>query len=280
MGNTLPRNPTRADYIIYAEKIEKSNPERAIEIYSDIVHELRLQKNWTEAVDMMLKIVKLQVEEEKAVSLKDIARLYKKIGDKNLYIKYLQEAIIVYQSFGGFLNCGKYSALIAEEYEDGFDFKNAIDYYTRTVDYYEMAEDAELKSTRYTIKLALLSALDTSLRENAIIMFENVAKRYAKNNFTIYSAPESLFRAGLCRLLTNDLEEAKKHIQEYSIAYPVFSTRSEAKFLNMICHALEERDVNSFTVIVVDYNSVWTIDYWVTQMLFSIKKTIHEDCLC
>jgi tetratricopeptide (TPR) repeat protein len=280
MGNTLPSNPTRADYITYAEKIEKSNPERAIEIYSDIVCDLRLQKNLVEAVGIMLKIVKLQVEEEKAVSLKDTARLYKKIGDKNLYIKYLQEAIIVYQSFGGFLNCGKYSALIAEEYEDDFDFKNAIDYYARTVDYYEMAEDAELKSTRYTIKLALLSALDPSLTENAIIMFENVAKRYTKNKLTIYSAPESLFRAGICRLLTNDLEEAKKHIREYSIDYPIFSTRSEAKFLNMLCDALEERDVNAFTAILVDYNAAWTIDYWATQMLFSIKKTIYADCLC
>lgn len=276
MGNTLPRNPSRDDYIVYAEK---SKPDRAVEIYQDIVRELRLEKKWVEAIDILLKMTTLQLDQEKAKSFTDIANLYKKIDSKELYVKYLEEAINVYQSFGGFSNCGKYSVLIAEEYESTIDYKNAIDYYTRAIDYYGMA-DMDSNSTRYSIKLATLSSLDPNRVEDAIILFEKVAENYSKNKLTVYNVPEYLFRAGLCRLLKNDLEDARKAITNYSIVYPIFSTRRESTLLNMILDSIEARDTNGFTAVVVDYNNQSTIDDWTTSMLLSIKKTISDNNLC
>lgn len=276
MGNTLPRNPSRDDYIVYAEK---SKPDRAVEIYQDIVRELRLEKKWAEAIDILLKMTTLQLDQEKAKSFTDIANLYKKIDSKELYVKYLEEAINVYQSFGGFSNCGKYSVLIAEEYESTIDYKNAIDYYTRAIDYYGMA-DMDSNSTRYSIKLATLSSLDPNRVEDAIILFEKVAENYSKNKLTVYNVPEYLFRAGLCRLLKNDLEDARKAITNYSIVYPIFSTRRESTLLNMILDSIEARDTNGFTAVVVDYNNQSTIDDWTTSMLLSIKKTISQNNLC
>lgn len=276
MGNTLPRNPSRNDYIVYAEK---SKPDRAVEIYQDIVRELRLEKNWAEAIDILLKMARLQVDQEKAKSFTDIANLYKKIDSKELYVKYLEQAINVYKSFGGFSNCGKYSVLIAEEYESTIDYKNAIDYYTRAIDYYGMA-DMDSNSTRYSIKLATLSSLDPNRVEDAIILFEKVAENYSKNKLTVYNVPEYLFRAGLCRLLKNDLEDARKAITNYSIVYPIFSTRRESTLLNMILDSIDARDTNGFTAVVVDYNNQSTIDDWTTSMLLSIKKTISDNNLC
>jgi alpha-soluble NSF attachment protein len=276
MGNTLPRNPSRDDYIVYAEK---SKPDRAVEIYQDIVRQLRLEKNWVEAIDILLKMTTLQLDQEKAKSFTDIANLYKKIDSKELYVKYLEEAINVYQSFGGFSNCGKYSVLIAEEYESTIDYKNAIDYYTRAIDYYGMA-DMDSNSTRYSIKLATLSSLDPNRVEDAIILFEKVAENYSKNKLTVYNVPEYLFRAGLCRLLKNDLEDARKAITNYSIVYPIFSTRRESTLLNMILDSIEARDTNGFTAVVVDYNNQSTIDDWTTSMLLAIKNTISDINLC
>lgn len=279
MGNTLPSNPTTDDYIVYAGKIEKSKPERAIEIYEDIVRDFRLQKKWRQAIDILLKIAKLQVDGEKGKTFTDIANLYKKIEASQEYIEYLGLAVDTYQACGNFASCGKYSALIAEEYENNLDFKNAIDYYTRCVDYYGMA-DMETNSNRYTIKLATLSALDPSTLETAITIFEKIAEDYSKNKLTIYSVSEYLFRAGICRLLKNDLEEARKSIGNYSIDYPIFSDKREAKFLNDILNALEERDVNVFTSVVIDYNNISTVDNWGVSMLLSIKKNISEPNLC
>jgi alpha-soluble NSF attachment protein len=279
MGNTLPRNPSRDDYIVYAEKIEKSKPDRAVEIYQDIVRELRLEKNWAEAIDILLKMARLQVDQEKAKSFTDIANLYKKIDSKELYVKYLEQAINVYKSFGGFSNCGKYCVLIAEDYESALDYKNAIEYYTRAIDYYGMA-DMDSNSTRYSIKLAILSSLDPNRVEDAIILFEKVAENYSKNKLTVYNVPEYLFRAGLCRLLKNDLEDFRKAITNYSIVYPIFSTRRESTLLNMILDSIEARDTNGFTALVVDYNNQSTIDDWTTSMLLAIKKTISDNNLC
>ena len=279
MGNTLPSNPTRNDYIVYAEKIEKSKPERAIEIYQDIVRELRLEKKWADAINILLRMSKLQVDQEKAKTLTDIANIYKKIECGELYVKYLEEAITVYQSFGGFSNSGKYSVLIAEEYESLFDYKNAIDYYTRSVDYYGMA-DMESNSTRYMIKLATLSALDPNKAEGSIIMFETIAENYSKNKLTIHNVSEYLFRAGLCRLLKNDITVARNAIGNYSVEYPAFSSRREATLLNMILDALEDRDINAFTASVIDYNDELAIDGWTTSMLLTIKKTISQNNLC
>jgi alpha-soluble NSF attachment protein len=279
MGNSLPKNPTREESINYAEKIEKSNPERAVEIYQEIARDLRLEKNWEFAANILIKSSKLQENQDLAKCYTDIANLYKKTESRELYIKYLQDAISVYQSYGAFSNCGKYSALLAEEYESVIDYKNAIDYYIRAIDYYDMA-DIESNSTRYTIKLATLSALDPDRVEEAISLFEKIAENYSKNRLTIYNVPEYLFRAGLCRLLKHDTQDLNKSIANYSIQYPIFSTRRESTLLNMILDAIGERDINAFTAAVVDYNDQSTMDDWTTSMLLKIKKTISENNLC
>ena len=270
MGNSLSSNPTHNERIIYAEKIGKTKPKRAIEIYQDIIYELRLQKKRSEAIDILLKISKLQLNNEKAISFIEIANLYNKLSVDDLY---LQDAIFVYENFGEFSNCGKLSALIAEKYEGIFDNKNAIVHYEKSIDYYQIS-NSEGYSNHYMVKLATLLSLDPELIENAILMFEKIAQSSVKNKLTIHNASEHLFRAGLCRLVKNSLEDAKKAIEIYSLQYPIFSFKREATFLNMLIHTLEKSDIDGFNASVIDYNDQYTIDNWTSTMLLNIKKTI------
>lgn len=276
MGNTLPANPTRADYLKHALK---ASPDRATEIYQNISRELKIEKKWQEAIDTMILCANLQSGQEKGKSLVEIANLYNKLNCVDKYIAYLQEATDFFIVSGSFSTCAKYYVLIAEHYEKNLDYKRAIEYYTKAVDFYE-SSDMESNRNRYTIKIATLSAFDPSTLNGSIKMFEKLAETSSKNKFTNNNVPQYLLNAGLCGLLISDTETMKKKVETYAITYPIFSNRREYTFLNMILDAIENKDVNSFSAVIIDYDKDIVIDNWTCGILLKIKKIITENNLC
>jgi alpha-soluble NSF attachment protein len=283
MGNSLPKNPTRQDYLVFAGKVSKSDPERAIEIYLDVARQLRFEKKWEESIMVLIDCSRLQSSTYKAKTLVDIANIYRKLETKDKYVEYLGEAITIFHCDGSFSNCGKYAVVIAEEHEKSGDHIKALDYYTRAVDYYEMA-DMENNCNKYTIKMAMLSALENSTLKSSITMFEKLATSYSENKLTTYSAPGYLLKAGLCRILAycqelDTFTETQCAIDQYSIAFPIFEASREANFLNNLLNAVEEKDVNTITSNVVNYDAVSSIDDWTVGIILKIKKSILENDL-
>lgn len=283
MGNSLPKNPTPEQCLVYAGKISKSKPEEAVEIYMDISRNFRLEKRWDEAVNVLILCSKLQQSVEKAKTYIDIANLYQKLELKDNYMEYLKIAITEYGSHGSFSNCGRYSVTIAEEYENSLDYKNALEYYTHAVDYYEKA-DMENNYKRYMAKMAMLSAYEPSTTKASIDMFEKLAHMCSENKLLMYHIPGHLFNAGLCLIFIyseglDSFDNTRCAIESYSEKFPIFYNRREAKFLSSLLTAVHNKDINDFTSLVMDYDSISTIDDWSIGMTLKIKKNITENDL-
>jgi soluble NSF attachment protein len=59
--------------------------------------------------------------------------------------------------------------------------------------------------------------------------------------------------------------------------YPAFSDSRECKFVKQILEKLEDQDIEGFTKVVEDYDSVSRLDQWFTTILLKIKKQVQQE---
>ena len=59
--------------------------------------------------------------------------------------------------------------------------------------------------------------------------------------------------------------------------YPAFIDSRECKFLKQILEKLEDQDVEGFTKVVEDYDSISRLDQWFTAILLKIKKQVQQE---
>lgn len=66
-------------------------------------------------------------------------------------------------------------------------------------------------------------------------------------------------------------------IKRYEEMYPAFSDSRECKFVKGLLDKLEESDVEGFSQLVQEYDSISRLDQWFTTILLKIKKQIHQE---
>lgn len=66
-------------------------------------------------------------------------------------------------------------------------------------------------------------------------------------------------------------------IKKYEDMYPAFSDSRECKFVKQILEKLEDQDIEGFTKVVEDYDSVSRLDQWFTTILLKIKKQVQQE---
>ena len=120
-----------------------------------------------------------------------------------------------------------------------------------------------------------------------------------------YSAKEYFLRAALCHLCV-DVLNAQHAIERYQEQYPAFQDSREYKFIKVwnymhrmylilyifphkriinslksffqsLIENLEEQNIENYTEVVKEYDSISRLDQWYTTMLLRIKKQINDN---
>ena len=72
-------------------------------------------------------------------------------------------------------------------------------------------------------------------------------------------------------------EESRSKISRYEEEFPSFTNTREHHLVVGIQDALDEGNVDQFTVLVQEYDEISTLDKWYTSILLKIKKSMNED---
>ena len=268
MGNTLPKNPTREDYLAYADR---QKGETATDIYERIASELKSEKKWEEAANILRKCIPLYKDESKVNEVyESIANIYKRIQNVEKYIETLTAIIGLNKK--NFSTCGKYCMCIAEEYEKKEDLQLAIKFYTQAADYYEVSNMPQY-SAKNKVKVARLMSLTENKVNSAAELFEKIAdEMYTDKNKILTSS--YVFNAGLCKL-KGDVN-FRYAIEYYGVKYPQILASTSYTFLLELVSAVETKNMDMYESIVSNYNLMFGVDEWTNKMFKIIRENMDE----
>ncbi|XP_018320633.1 alpha-soluble NSF attachment protein [Agrilus planipennis] len=252
--------------------------EDAVDCYHRAANLFKMAKNWTQAGSAFCEAGNLHLKtgsrHDAATNFVDAANCYKK-SDINEAVNCLVRAIEIYTDMGRFTMAAKHHQSIAEMYEtDAADLKKAVQHYEQAADYYR-GEESNSSANKCLLKVAQYAAQLEDYTK-AIQIYEQVASSSLENSLLKYSAKEYLFRAALCHLCV-DLLNARHALERYTQIYPAFQDSREYKLLQNIFDQIEEQNLDGYTDVVKEYDSISRLDQWYTTMLLRIKKHINEN---
>lgn len=155
------------------------------------------------------------------------------------------------------------------------DLDNAIESLQTAADYYE-SENSNSRANTCLLKIADMQA-KAEKYDDAIEIYERVARGAVENTLLKWSAKEHLFKAMICHFCKNDIVGAKRALDKYADMDPMFSQQREAKLCAAIADAMENFDVDAFTKAVADFDSMTPLDPFKTTLLLRVKNNISGD---
>jgi len=254
-----------------------SKHEEAAELYKKAANLFKLSKEWDQAGYAFVKtaecFVLLQSKHEVAENYINASNCFKK-SDIQAAIRYLKMGIEFYIDEGRFSIAGRHQKEIAEMYESENDYESAMECYKTAADYYE-GEGQTSHANTCLLKVAYYAA-ELEQYQKAIEIYEQVATTALENSLLKWSVKDYLFRAGICHLCIGDLISIEKALEKYQTMDHTFSNQRECKLLCDIVDALKENDVQKFTDVVADFNSISALEPWKTKLLLRVKNKMKE----
>ena len=256
------------------------NTEDAIDLYSQAANNFKIAKLWSEAGNAFKKAASLNSsisKHESASQYVEAATAFKK-NNKEEAVKCLLEAVQVYEELGRFSIAAKHYASLGELYEsdDILNIELAVKNFQKAADYYD-SEESTSNANKFKLKVAHYSALTDTTEgyEKAVSIYEEVAARSIDNSLLKWSAKEYYFKAVLCTMCLRG--ESGEAITRYEEEFPSFMNTREHQLVAGLQEAINESNVDNFTVLVQEYDNISPLDKWLTSILLKIKKSINED---
>lgn len=253
----------------------QSRVEDAVELYTRAANILKMEKEWSEAGRIFIKIADLCQEagqkHEAATRYSDASNCFRKCNPTEA-VNCLLKAINIYTDMGRFSVAAKQHIVVAEIYEgeDG-DIQKAVEHYSKAADYYQ-CEESNTSANRCLLNVARYAA-QLEQYDKAIQIYESIGQSSLDNNLLKYGAKEHFLRAGLCHLCVDTLN-AQIAIKRFEEMSPAFADSRECKLLKDLSTKIEARDVDGFAQVVQDYDSISRFDDWYTTLLLRIKNSI------
>ncbi|XP_024360193.1 alpha-soluble NSF attachment protein 2 isoform X2 [Physcomitrium patens] len=235
-----------------------SKYEDAADLLEKAGNSYKLSKSWDEAASAYIKLascqLKMDSKHEAAAAYVDAANAYKKKPDSQQAVKMLAMATQMFEDIGRLSMAAKHYKDIADIYEKEEDFGKAMEYYDKAADLYS-GENIESTSNQCKLKVAQYAA-QTKQYERATQIYQTVAKNSMNNNLLKYSVKGYLLNAGLCQICGKDIVAVQNAIESYQELDPTFSGTRECKFLQDLAASIDEMDVEKFTEVVKEFDSM------------------------
>nr|CAH8840802.1 unnamed protein product [Trichobilharzia regenti] len=252
--------------------------EEMISLYEKAANCFKMSHNWTEAGNAFLEAASLSLSQKSkhdaATHYVNASLVFKK-DDPKKAIQCLTKAIEIYTEMGRFTIAAKHHQTIAEIFEkDLVDVEQAIRHYEQAADYYK-GEESNSSAMKCQLLVAKLAA-QLGQYDKAATLFEEAGKASMENNLLKYGAKGHLFHAVICHFCV-DLINGQKALKTYEECYPMFADSRECGLMKKLSDALEQENVEAYTVAVQEYDNITRLEPWITSLLLKLKKTISEE---
>ncbi|EFJ18019.1 hypothetical protein SELMODRAFT_233613 [Selaginella moellendorffii] len=256
--------------------------EDTVELLQQAANHYKVAKSWDKAANCFVRVaemhVKLDSRYEAATSYVDAAKCYMKNKPQDA-INALNTATNIFLEMGKLSIAAKHFKDVGELYEKEEKWQEAMESYEKAADFYQ-GEEVTSSANQCKLKVAQFAS-QLELYPKAIEVYETVAKDSMGNNLLKYSVKGYLLSAGLCHLCSADHIAIQNAIERYEDLDPTFSNTREHKFLKDLAEAIEQEDVEKFTDVVKEFDSMTRLDGWKTTMLLraknAMKAKIDED---
>ncbi|XP_057441742.1 alpha-soluble NSF attachment protein 2-like [Lotus japonicus] len=288
MGDQLAK---AEDFLNKAEKklsgwgLFGSKFEDAAELFDKSANSFKLAKSWDKAGSTYIKLanchLKLESKHEAAQAFVDAAHCYKKTNI-NEAVSCLDQAVDNFCEIGRISMAARYLKEIADLYESEQNIAQAIVYYEKSADFYE-SEEVNTSANQCKQKVAQFAA-QLEQYQKSIVIYEDIARQSLNNNLLKYGVKGHLLNAGICQLCKGDHIAITNALERYQELDPTFSGTREYRLLADIAAAVDEEDLEKFTVVLKEFDSMTPLDSWKTTLLLRVKeklkaKELEEDDL-
>mmetsp|Transcript_27235 Transcript_27235/g.37566 ORF Transcript_27235/g.37566 Transcript_27235/m.37566 type:complete len:291 (-) Transcript_27235:126-998(-) len=251
--------------------------EEAAELFEQAANSFKLAKLWAEAGEVYLKLadcqIKLESKHETASAYVDAANSFKKVSAPRA-VECLERAVEAFTELGRLSLAAKHHKDLAEMHEADAHIEKAMFHYEQAAELYE-GEEQSSTANSCKLKLAQLAA-QLELYTKAIEIYEQVALASLDNNLLKFSVKNYLLNSGLCQLCRNDSIAVSNALERYQEMDPSFGSTRECKFLLDLAQAMEEGDVQQFTNVIAEFDSMSRLDNWKTTVLLAAKRLVAQ----
>ncbi|XP_055880310.1 alpha-soluble NSF attachment protein-like [Biomphalaria glabrata] len=259
-----------------------SKQEEACDLYVRAANAFKMAKKWPQAGKAFEEAALLQIalgsKHEGATHYVEAGNCYRK-ADANAAVSAIHKAIEIYTDMGRFNIAAKHHITVAEIYENELsDMEKAVQNYEQAADYYK-GEESNSSANKCLLKVAQFSATLENY-EKAIEIYEQVAVSSMDNSLLKYSAKDHFFRASICHMCM-DTANATLAVKKYEEMFPAFADSRECKLVKKLLEAIEAENVDQFTEVLKEYDSISRLDPFLTTLLVRVKKQLSaEPDLC
>uniref|UniRef100_A0A061S826 Alpha-soluble NSF attachment protein n=1 Tax=Tetraselmis sp. GSL018 TaxID=582737 RepID=A0A061S826_9CHLO len=254
-----------------------SKYEDAVELLDKAFNQFKLGKAWKEAAETCVQLTdvhaKLDSQHEVASCWVEAASCYKKISASDA-IRCLIKAEEAYEEMGRLQMAARQYKSIAELQEEQGHKDECLKSYARAADLFD-GENSTSESNKCRLKVAHISA-DKGNYDEAIKIFEDIARQSVDSNLLKYSAKGYLLNAGICHLARGRKEDISNAVERYKDIDMSFDASRECKLLEDLAAAMENGDSDAFTTAVSEFDSLTRLDPWKTSLLLAAKKLVQK----
>ncbi|CAI2355030.1 unnamed protein product [Caenorhabditis sp. 36 PRJEB53466] len=239
----------------------------------------KMAKLWKEAGEAFLEAADVHARQgdskhECATQFAEAANCFRKVQPERA-VECLEKTSEIYTDMGRFTMAAKNHVSIAELYETELpDKEQCVKHYQQAADYYK-GEEQKSSASKCLVKVAMYSA-EMEKYSQAIAVFEEIAFYEADHSTLKYAAKGHFFQALLCHLNVDPIN-TQQALQRYENASPAFSDSRECKFVKELLAALEEKNEETFTEGVANFDKLTKLDPWSTSLLLKVKRTIEGE---
>lgn len=282
----MSRHETKAEELMKAgDKAQKkwfggnSKFENAGEAYTKAGLSFKLAKNWDKAAEAYKQasemLMKCENESQSASAMVEAGNMYLKGEKKPEYVEQLEAAAEIYEGLNRLSTAAKLHKQMAEMYEMDLEHSKACHHYKTAAELFA-TDNSESSANQCYVKVALFLGEGDETKKEAADMFEDVGKKYLKNNLLKFNARAQFLNACLCHLANDDKIGCRRAYDQYKEIDFQFADSRECKLVESVLGAYEDQDMEAFMEALTEYDRVSKLDPWRTKVLLRIKEAITE----
>jgi hypothetical protein len=266
--------------------------EEAIEKFTNASEEYKIQKAYIKQIECLIKID--EIYDKKFLITKE--RLDKKFQAKNLKVlidlmlKENKRNIIIGEitNFVPFdvMSYIKKFIIISEETADDEHLIKSIDYIVKL---YENTDDdkiieflIELYEKQYELNEKYDENYGDLLVKNkhytrAAEIYESIGKLKAESSTLKFGSAKLFLKSICCYILSDDDVNAQRKFDEIELSYPIIHSDRDFKLSRNIMESYQERDVETYTRVMYEYDEISKINDFHVNLFNLIKKKITKE---
>ena len=263
---------------------KESRVDEAMELLTAAAQMYKMRKNWAQAGETYEEMARIDDEQEGGSAYtyyQDAAHCFSFV-DKNRSDQDLDRAIVSCEKLGKYMQAGKTSQRIANEFEENFNYEKAIEKYKKAAEYFEMeSQNTKSMQQQCLLKVADLMCISghKDMLTEAPKIYEKLGMQYLTVPLLKSTAKDMFFKCVMIFIAKKDEVSAEVALNKYLSEDPTFDDTRDSKFLkNAIKFISDPPDPEGFRKEIQSYKTLRELDKWkLTMFAMAIKNIEHQE---